>query len=360
MYHDQALIPIKTIDFYGGVNVTLGLPFMRTSPDHGTAFAIAGRGVARPDSLIAALRLAGEMAARRALRLRASRAEPLVRDGSSRAAAAARGHRPPRHRRAQAPRAKFPARPQPDGSDRPRGGPARPGTVIEIGPGPGGLTRALLAGGCPSRRRDRARPALSRRTRRARRRLSRAPRYGRRRCAGARPGGARRAAAQDRRQSALQHRHARSSSAGSTGSASFESLTLMFQREVAERLVALPRSKSYGRLSVLLQWLAEPRILFDVPPQRFRPAAQGDIERRPLRPRAEPLARQRKPVLERVTAAAFGQRRKMLRTSLKRSAPGRSAVATRRDRSDCARRGTLGRRVLRARSRRGGYCGAYA
>ena len=65
MYHDQALIPIKTIDFYGGVNVTLGLPFVRTSPDHGTALAIAGRGAARPDSLIAALRLAAEMAARR-------------------------------------------------------------------------------------------------------------------------------------------------------------------------------------------------------------------------------------------------------------------------------------------------------
>jgi 4-hydroxythreonine-4-phosphate dehydrogenase len=66
MYHDQALIPIKTIDFDGGVNVTLGLPFIRTSPDHGTAFDIAGRGVARPDSLIAALRLAAAMAARRA------------------------------------------------------------------------------------------------------------------------------------------------------------------------------------------------------------------------------------------------------------------------------------------------------
>src|SRR5579862_2411648 len=66
MYHDQALIPIKTLDFDGAVNVTLGLPFIRTSPDHGTAFDIAGKGVARPDSLIAALRLAAEMAARRA------------------------------------------------------------------------------------------------------------------------------------------------------------------------------------------------------------------------------------------------------------------------------------------------------
>lgn len=65
MYHDQALIPIKTLDFDGAVNVTLGLPFIRTSPDHGTAFDIAGKGVARPDSLIAALKLAAETAARR-------------------------------------------------------------------------------------------------------------------------------------------------------------------------------------------------------------------------------------------------------------------------------------------------------
>ena len=62
MYHDQALIPIKTLDFHGGVNVTLGLPFVRTSPDHGTALTIAGKGTANPASLIAALKLAGEMA----------------------------------------------------------------------------------------------------------------------------------------------------------------------------------------------------------------------------------------------------------------------------------------------------------
>ncbi len=62
MYHDQALIPIKTIDFAGGVNVTLGLPFVRTSPDHGTAFDIAGRGLADATSMIAALRMADDMA----------------------------------------------------------------------------------------------------------------------------------------------------------------------------------------------------------------------------------------------------------------------------------------------------------
>ncbi len=65
MYHDQALIPLKTLAFDRGVNVTLGLPFVRTSPDHGTAFDIAGTGKARPDSLIAALGMAGEIAARR-------------------------------------------------------------------------------------------------------------------------------------------------------------------------------------------------------------------------------------------------------------------------------------------------------
>jgi 4-hydroxythreonine-4-phosphate dehydrogenase len=62
MYHDQALIPVKMLDFWGGVNVTLGLPIVRTSPDHGTGFDIAGRGLARPDSLIAAIRLADQIA----------------------------------------------------------------------------------------------------------------------------------------------------------------------------------------------------------------------------------------------------------------------------------------------------------
>ncbi|MCV3271923.1 4-hydroxythreonine-4-phosphate dehydrogenase PdxA [Roseobacter sinensis] len=62
MYHDQALIPIKTLDFDRGVNVTLGLPFIRTSPDHGTAFDIAGKGTANPTSMIEAIRLAARMA----------------------------------------------------------------------------------------------------------------------------------------------------------------------------------------------------------------------------------------------------------------------------------------------------------
>ena len=65
MYHDQALIPIKTLDFDRGVNVTLGLPFIRTSPDHGTAFDIAGKGIANPTSMVEAIRLAARMAATR-------------------------------------------------------------------------------------------------------------------------------------------------------------------------------------------------------------------------------------------------------------------------------------------------------
>ena len=67
MYHDQALIPLKTVDFHRGVNVTLGLPIVRTSPDHGTAFEIAGKGEANEASLLAALRLAAQIAANRRL-----------------------------------------------------------------------------------------------------------------------------------------------------------------------------------------------------------------------------------------------------------------------------------------------------
>jgi 16S rRNA (adenine1518-N6/adenine1519-N6)-dimethyltransferase len=97
----------------------------------------------------------------------------------------------------------------------------------------------------------------------------------------------------------------------------FESLTLMFQREVAERLVASPRSKSYGRLSVLVQWVAEARILFDVPARAFVPPPRVTSSVVSVIPRAEPPAVAHRPTLERITAAAFGQRRKMLRTSLK-------------------------------------------
>jgi 16S rRNA (adenine1518-N6/adenine1519-N6)-dimethyltransferase len=99
--------------------------------------------------------------------------------------------------------------------------------------------------------------------------------------------------------------------------AEYQSLTLMFQREVAERLVAAPRERAYGRLSVLVQWLCEPRILFDLPPRAFVPPPKVTSSVVSLMPRPTPLAPAAKPALERITAAAFGQRRKMLRSSLK-------------------------------------------
>ena len=97
----------------------------------------------------------------------------------------------------------------------------------------------------------------------------------------------------------------------------YESLTLMFQKEVAERLAAAPGSGAYGRLSVLTQWLCSVRLAFDVPPQAFVPAPKVTSTVVQLTPRAAPLASCDQALLERVTAAAFGQRRKMLRQSLK-------------------------------------------
>ena len=96
----------------------------------------------------------------------------------------------------------------------------------------------------------------------------------------------------------------------------YQSLTLMFQREVAERIVAKPTSSAYGRLGVLAGWRTEARIAFDVPPQAFTPPPKVTSSVVHLVPRAEPLAIDVK-VLGRVTEAAFGQRRKMLRQSLK-------------------------------------------
>jgi 16S rRNA (adenine1518-N6/adenine1519-N6)-dimethyltransferase len=96
----------------------------------------------------------------------------------------------------------------------------------------------------------------------------------------------------------------------------FERLTLMFQREVAERIVAVPGSKTYGRLSVLAQWRTDAKILFDVNPSAFVPPPKVTSSVVQLIPKASPLACDRR-ILERVTGAAFGQRRKMLRQSLK-------------------------------------------
>jgi 16S rRNA (adenine1518-N6/adenine1519-N6)-dimethyltransferase len=96
----------------------------------------------------------------------------------------------------------------------------------------------------------------------------------------------------------------------------YDAAILMFQREVAERIVAAPGSKSYGRLSVLVQWRCQARIVFDVNPSAFVPPPKVTSSLVRLVPRAEPLRCDR-PLLETVTQAAFGQRRKMLRQSLR-------------------------------------------
>jgi len=97
----------------------------------------------------------------------------------------------------------------------------------------------------------------------------------------------------------------------------FESLTLMFQKEVVDRLAAAPRTPDYGRLSVITQWLCEVRPLFNVDKRAFTPppAVMSTVVQ--LLPHPQPLAPARLETLEKVTAAAFGQRRKMLRSSLK-------------------------------------------
>ena len=98
---------------------------------------------------------------------------------------------------------------------------------------------------------------------------------------------------------------------------SLQSMTLMFQKEVAERLVARPRNKAYGRLSVLAQHVCSVDVLFDLPPRAFVPPPKVTSSVVRLVPRAAPRGAAAFPDVERITAAAFGQRRKMLRSALK-------------------------------------------
>jgi len=202
------------------------------------------------------------------------------------------------------------------------------GTVIEIGPGPGGLTRALLELGARHvvavERDARCAPALAE-------------------LAAAFPG-----------RLEVVMADALTVDTGALGAAprrivanlpynvatplllrwlstiaAFDSLTLMFQKEVAERLGAVPRTKDYGRLSVITQWLAEVRRLFDIAPSAFTPPPKVTSTVVQLRPRPTPLHPADRAVLERVTAAAFGQRRKMLRQSLRSLASDASGLLAR-------------------------------
>ncbi|MBL8710214.1 MAG: 16S rRNA (adenine(1518)-N(6)/adenine(1519)-N(6))-dimethyltransferase RsmA [Rhodospirillaceae bacterium] len=199
-------------------------------------------------------------------------------------------------------------------------GPLDAGTVIEIGPGPGGLTRALLDHGAREviaiERDRRFLPVLAE-------------------IAAAYPGrlnviegdalkiDAAKLGSKPRRIVAnLPYNVATPLLLNwlSAGTA-FASLTLMFQKEVADRLLGQPRSKDYGRLAIAAQWRAEVRRLFDVPPRAFTPPPKVTSTVVQLIPRQEPLYPADAEMLERVAAAAFGQRRKMLRQSLRRLSP---------------------------------------
>jgi len=201
-------------------------------------------------------------------------------------------------------------------------------TVLEIGPGPGGLTRALLSEGVGRviaiERDERCLPALAE-------------------IAEAYPGKLTviSADALEIDEAALLRAH---SVAGPVRIAAnlpynigtallvkwltapawppfWSSLTLMFQREVAERIVAKPDTEHYGRLSVLTQWRTTAKILFDVSRSAFVPPPKITSSIVRLEPLAAPVAQAELSDLERITAAAFGQRRKMLRQSLKSLAP---------------------------------------
>jgi len=203
-------------------------------------------------------------------------------------------------------------------------GPLENSTIYEIGPGPGGLTRALLAEGAHRvvaiERDQRCLPALGE-------------------IAAAYPG-----RLEIHPADALKIDETKLFPAGRVRIAAnlpynigtallvkwltptawppfWDSLTLMFQREVSERIVAKPDTESYGRLSVLSQWRTKPKILFDVSRSAFVPPPKITSSIVRLEPLAEPVAPAQLSDLEKVTAASFGQRRKMLRQSLKTLAP---------------------------------------
>jgi 16S rRNA (adenine1518-N6/adenine1519-N6)-dimethyltransferase len=199
------------------------------------------------------------------------------------------------------------------------------GTVIEVGPGPGGLTRALLAAGARRviaiERDPRCAPALAEISAAWPGRLELVMGDALEIDAAALGEPPRRIVAN------LPYNVATPLLIGWLGEvAAFERLVLMFQKEVALRLVATPRSPDYGRLTVLTQWLTEPRRLFDVPASAFTPPPKVTSSVVELRPRAAPLAAADRALLERVTAAAFGQRRKMLRQSLRAATPDPAGV----------------------------------
>ena len=198
-------------------------------------------------------------------------------------------------------------------------GPLEGATVVEVGPGPGGLTRALLAGGAGRviaiERDARCLPALAEVAAAYPGRLEVIEADALKVDMAALTGGA-----PARIVANLPYNVGTSLLTGWLTSEAwppwYQSLTLMFQKEVAQRIVAAPGSDPYGRLGVLCGWRTEARIMFDVAPSAFVPPPKITSSVVHLVPRAAPLPCSVK-MLERVTLAAFGQRRKMIRQSLK-------------------------------------------
>jgi 16S rRNA (adenine1518-N6/adenine1519-N6)-dimethyltransferase len=193
-------------------------------------------------------------------------------------------------------------------------GPLEGVTVIEVGPGPGGLTRALLETGArvvAVEKDPRFRPLLDALAQKAEGRLTVIEGDALQLDAGALPAGAAIVAN-------LPYNVATPLLIGwLTGPLSPSSMTLMFQKEVAQRIVAAPGSKDYGRLSVIAQALCTAQIVMDLPARAFTPPPKVDSAVVRLTPLADRPSPELIDALQRVTAAAFGQRRKMLRSSLK-------------------------------------------
>lgn len=108
----------------------------------------------------------------------------------------------------------------------------------------------------------------------------------------------------------------------------FKAITVMVQKEVAMRICAKPDSSDYGRLSIITQWLACPKMLFDIPASAFHPKPKVTSTLLEIIPRAQPLFPAKRQILEKITAQAFGQRRKMLRSSLKKVGGDKLLLAT--------------------------------